>query len=272
MLCGKLSIQSGRKPAGDLLSLMTSSSHTVIFGAGNLGRRLAQAVQPVLFCDNNPALWGSVCEGISVESPETAVRRYPNATFVIAIWHPTRPEGMMDRISQLKSLGASNVTSFAALINDFGNLLLPHGFWERPGYYAEHSEEISSVRALLDAKGREEFDRQMRLRLGDVSGQVIDSGVQYFPKDVLQLSRNEVFIDCGAYDGDTIAEFRRATGHHFARIVAFEPDPNYLRTLVQNDYVLQIGKHPPFSLDRWKLSPAPQTSTPSKVFNCSVSA
>jgi len=206
-------------------------SPIVIFGAGSLGRRVAQAVQPVLFCDNNPALWGSVCEGISVESPETAVRRYPNATFVIAIWHPTRTEGMMDRISQLKSLGASNVTSFAALINDFGNLLLPHGFWERPGYYAEHSEEISSVRALLDAQGCEEFDRQMRLRSGDVSDQVIDSGVQYFPKDVLQLSRNEVFIDCGAYDGDTIAEFRRATGDHFARIVAFEPDPKNFAAL-----------------------------------------
>jgi len=65
--------------------------------------------------------------------------------------------------------------------------------------------------------------------LGDVSDQVIDSGVQYFPKDVFQLGRNEIFVDCGAFDGDTIAEFRRATGDYFAQIIAFEPDPkNFL--------------------------------------------
>jgi FkbM family methyltransferase len=210
---------------------MTFSSPVVIFGAGNLGRRVGQALHPVLFCDNNPALWGSVCEGIPVESPETAVRRYPRATFVIAIWHPTRAEGMMGRISQLKSLGASDIISFAALIKHYASYLLPHGFWERPAYYAEHSEEIRRVRALLDPAGGQEFDRQMRLRLGDVSDQVIDSGVQYFPKGVFQLSRNEVFVDCGAYDGDTIAEFRRETGDQFARIIAFEPDPKNFATL-----------------------------------------
>jgi FkbM family methyltransferase len=102
---------------------------------------------------------------------------------------------------------------------------LPNFLWERPDYYAERTEEIGRGRTLLDAEGREEFDRQMRLRLGDFSGQLIDSGVQYFPKDLFQLSRNEVFVDCGAFDGDTISEFRRATGDHFAQIVAFEPDP-----------------------------------------------
>jgi len=63
----------------------------------------------------------------------------------------------------------------------------------------------------------------MRLRLGDVSGQVINSGVQYFPP--FSLGRNEVFVDCGAFDGDTIAQFRRATDDHFDQIIAFEPDP-----------------------------------------------
>jgi len=217
---------------------MKSPSPIVIFGAGNLGRRVARAVSPVLFCDNNSALWGSLCEGMPVESPEKAVQRYPNATFVIAIWHPSRTADMMDRVNQLRSFGAGNIISFPALFNDYADLLLPHGFWERPGYYAEHDEDTRRVRALLDPAGREEFDRQIRLRLGDVSDQVINSGVQYFGENLLQLNRNEVFIDCGAYDGDTIAEFRRATGDHFARIIAFEPDPeNFaaLRSAVNGD-------------------------------------
>lgn len=228
-----------------LRSLMKFPSPIVIFGAGRLGRRVAQAVPPALYCDNNPSLWGTDCEGIPVESPETAVKRYPNATFINAIWHPSRTERMADRISQLKSLGASNVIPFSALFADYADLLLPDWFWERPGYYAQHEEEIRGTRALLDAEGREEFDRQMRLRSGDASDQAINYGLQYFPGDLFQLSQNEVFVDCGAYDGDTIAEFRRATGDHFAEIVAFEPDQqNFeaLKSAVNGD--ARITLHP----------------------------
>lgn len=195
----------------------------VLFGAGNLGRRVARTLHPDLFCDNNRALWGTTFEGIPIESPETAVQRYANATFVITIWHPSRTEGMTARMDQLKSLGASNVVPFCALLAEYGDVLLPHGFWERPSYYSKHRGDIQRAKALFDADGSAEFDRQLRLRLGDVSDQVIDSGVPYFPP--FNLSRNEVFIDCGAYDGDTIFQFRRATDDEFERIIAFEPDP-----------------------------------------------
>jgi FkbM family methyltransferase len=204
---------------------MIFSDQFVVLGAGNLGRRVARAVRPVVFCDNNGALWGSVIDGIPVVSPEDAVKSYPNATYVVAIWHPSRIDKMTDRIYQLKSLGASRVMSFCELFDEYENVLLPNLLWQRRDYYRERDEEIHRARRLLDAAGQEEFDRQMRLRSGDFFGQVIDAGVQYFPSDFLQLHGNEVFIDCGAYDGDTIAEFRRATRDQFDRIVAFEPDP-----------------------------------------------
>jgi FkbM family methyltransferase len=204
---------------------MSFSSQFVCMGAGNLGRRIARVVRPALICDNNPSLWGSEAENVPVVSPVEAVKRYPDARFVVAIWHPSRNETVMDRIQQLKALGASSVVPFYKLFAEYGNLLLPNLFWERPDYYAGRTEEIARGRALLDADGREEFDRQMQLRLGDFSGQLIDPGVQYFPEDIFRLTRSEVFIDCGAYDGDTIAEFRRATDDHYDRIVAFEPAP-----------------------------------------------
>lgn len=202
---------------------MPLSAPIVVFGAGNLGRRVARAVHPILFCDNNRALWGTRCEGIPIESPATAVQRFPDATFVIAIWHPSRTGGMMDVVKQLTSFGATNILSFAKLFVEYGDVLLPHGFWERPQYYDQHVKEMKNARALMDGEGREEFDRQMQLRLGNVAGQVLNSGVQYFP--VFELGPNEVFVDGGAYDGDTIAQFRHATVDRFAQIVAFEPDP-----------------------------------------------
>jgi FlaA1/EpsC-like NDP-sugar epimerase len=69
---------------------MTVSAPIVSFGAGNLGRRIARAVNPILICDSNPSLWGRVVEGTPVESPKTAIQRYPDATFVVAIWNPSR--------------------------------------------------------------------------------------------------------------------------------------------------------------------------------------
>ncbi len=204
---------------------MTSSDQFVVFGAGNLGRRVARAVHPVLFCDNNRSLWGSRVEGIPVESPQSAVQCYPRATFVVAIWHPSRTEGMLDRIAQLRSFGAPRVIPFFALLREHRDTLLPHLLWEQPEYYAGHHKEIERARELLDPQGREEFDRQVRLRQGDLSGQVIDPGVQYFPDDLFRIKEDEVFVDCGAYNGDTIEDFRRASHDRFARIIAFEPDP-----------------------------------------------
>lgn len=210
---------------------MPFSGQFVSFGAGNLGRRVARAIHPVLICDSNSSLWGSVVEGIPVESPKAAVERYPNAIFVVAIWNPSRTEGMKEHINQLRSLGAQNVVPFSALLPEYRDLLLPHLLWERPDYYRDYEEEIGHARALLDSAGQEEFDRQMRLRMGDFSDQVVDPGVTYFPPDLFQLNQNEVFVDCGAYDGDTIAGFRKTTGDHFDRIIAFEPDPQNFAAL-----------------------------------------
>ena len=224
---------------------MNLSSPVVIFGAGNLGRRVARAIRPEMFCDNNRALWGTSWEGIFIQSPETAVQQYPSATFINAIWHPSRSERIADRTRQLKSLGASNVVPFSALFADYGDSLLPDWFWERPAYYSQHEGEIQRARALMDQEGRDEFDRQMRLRLADPSDQVINTGIQYFPDDVFQLSQKEVFVDCGAYDGDTIAEFRRVTEDHFEKVVAFEPDPqNFaaLKSAINGD--CRISLHP----------------------------
>src|SRR5215469_13832885 len=245
---------------------MNFSSKVVIFGAGNLGRRVAKAIRPLLFCDNNRALWGTAYDGIPIESPETAIRRYPSATFINAIWHPSRSERIADRTLQLKSLGATNVVPFSALFGDYGDALLPDWFWERPAYYAQHEEKIQRARALMDPEGRDEFDRQMRLRLADPSDQVIDCGVQYFPNNLFQLSQNEVFIDCGAYDGDTIAEFCRATGDQFVKIVAFEPDPqNFMALKSATDGNPRITLHPYATGSRSEMVRFTISGTASKI-------
>lgn len=53
-------------------------------------------------------------------------------------------------------------------------------------------------------------------------------------KDILKLGKNEVIIDLGAYDGDTIREFSAATNGCFESITALEPDAKNYKKLVKN--------------------------------------
>jgi len=46
----------------------------------------------------------------------------------------------------------------------------------------------------------------------------------YFAPELFRLHDHEVFVDCGAYDGDSIRAFLSHTSHAFERIVACEPD------------------------------------------------
>ena len=55
----------------------------------------------------------------------------------------------------------------------------------------------------------------------------------YFPKDIIELSNEECFIDCGAYNGDTIANFLEHV-KEYKNIVAFEPDKNNFTDLKKN--------------------------------------
>jgi FkbM family methyltransferase len=55
---------------------------------------------------------------------------------------------------------------------------------------------------------------------------------QYFPKGMFELDGNESYFDCGAFTGDTIADFIKAAGGSYNHIWAAEPDrSNYSRLI-----------------------------------------
>lgn len=58
----------------------------------------------------------------------------------------------------------------------------------------------------------------------------IRSNVGYFPDEIIKLSDNEVYIDCGVFNGDTIKEFIDAVDGKYDHIFAYEADIyNYKR-------------------------------------------
>jgi len=194
----------------------------VLFGAGGLGRRIARAlkqagVTPVVFCDNNRSLWGDEVEGIAAMAPSAAIRAFPQAVFMVCIWHPSGTDGLLSRMNELRALGCREVVTFIPLLWKYPEILLPNLFWDSPEFFREQTAGIDAARALLDESGKSEFDRQLNFRItGDprVLAAPVD-GPQYFPKGVISLRSDEVFVDCGAYTGDSIHDFLDVSGGHY---------------------------------------------------------
>lgn len=53
-------------------------------------------------------------------------------------------------------------------------------------------------------------------------------------RNILKLSENETIIDLGAYDGDTIREFCKASNGRYNHITALEPDAKNFKKLLNN--------------------------------------
>lgn len=79
---------------------------------------------------------------------------------------------------------------------------------------------------LADDLSRATFEAALAAKLG-AAGEPLAAvwrKEQYFPRDIVRLSEREVFVDGGAYTGDTLLTFLRLTGGRCARCCAFEPE------------------------------------------------
>jgi FkbM family methyltransferase len=221
-------------------AFVSGSTQIVLFGAGGLGRKCLQGlrkngIEPIAFADNNPAIWNKEVEGVAVFSPSEAARRFGKiATFVITIWGALANDRMGDREAQLRKLGCEKVVPFAPLFWKYQGHVLPHYGADLPHRVLEDRDRVLEAFALwADNESRTEYIAQLKWRLFfDFTslGEPSKSDI-YFPADLVSLGSDEIFVDCGAFDGDSIALFLQKAGNVFRRIHAYEPDPANFRKL-----------------------------------------
>ena len=205
-----------------------SGERLVLFGAGVLGQKVLAAlrsagIEPLAFADNNLESHGTMIANLPVLSPrEAAVRWGAEAIFVVTIFRATGDDGMDARMASLRRLGCRVVISFLSVAWRFEGVL-PHFGADLPSRFLAHAEELRRVHALWgDQLSRDTFRRQLAWRLqDDFSGVGAPVPDQYFPKDLLRPNDEEVFVDGGAFDGDTL----RRMPWSFSSAWAIEPDP-----------------------------------------------
>ena len=214
---------------------LTGKRPLVLCGAGGLGRKTLQGlrkagVEPVAFTDNNATLWNTEVEGVPVYSPADAAAKFGDGgAFVVTVWGAHSRDRLAERMAYWRSLGCTTVLSFRTLFWKYPAYYLPHYACDLPHKVYEQAEQVvAAARLWSDDISRSEYLEQLRWRTsidyGGLPGPV--EGPTYFPKDLIRLIPQERFVDCGAFDGDTLRDLVRVTEGEFEKVWAMEPDPD----------------------------------------------
>lgn len=199
-----------------------------LYGAGTLGTAVLKklrlvGIEPVAFADDTPEKQGSNIDGVEIRTPAEVLDRFgPDTIFVVTILNPQLPF-----LKAKKRLQPSRVVSFLSIAWRYPEVFLPYYQFETPEALLAKSDEIRRGFDLLsDEESRRQYVAQLKFRLYlDYESLPENKHEGYFPKAIFpSLPSQTIFVDCGAFDGDTIREFIDRQGNNFARIYAFEPD------------------------------------------------
>jgi FkbM family methyltransferase len=212
----------------------------VIYGAGNTGREvgayLAQAGHTVLAFLDAAARPGQLLQRVAVHRPADWPQRQqaPELDVVVAVHNY-----QVDMVALLGQIGGMGFRRTVNMI-DFHNLFpadQPWRYWLAPrSFYKGREAEMDAARALLgDDTSRAWYDGVLAFRLSGDFARLPENNPmdQYAPADLPRWADPMRIIDCGAFNGDTIAALAHV-GYTFDAIAAFEPDPaNFLPLAVR---------------------------------------
>jgi FkbM family methyltransferase len=214
-LLGGFGLRPGELPKSACLAGASSAGLAV---AGELA---AAGVSILGVFDDDARKQGSEFVGHRVQAVDRLAACDTTAPVILAT-HVI--QGLSRRI---RAMGHGRVWPFQLL-----SFLDPEAFAVHPFYagmlealYGGRGRLADTMAALEDDKSRRVLDAAIGFRLTlDVS--VYDGLLQPFPylaEDLLRFTPDEVMVDGGSFEGDTIREFVVRTGGRFKGVIAFEP-------------------------------------------------
>ena len=224
-ICG-----DGRSPA----EMFSRASSVVLYGAGKFSEDVikswgSQGLNPDYCVDSDERKWGGQVSNVLVRDPQALFEDTTPPLVVIAAMSTAEIENRLE-------------------------------LWDIPYLYAERDGSVSYVSGHFLNQHRLEFDRVYRALADDESRRVmlavvkarmfqrysfpmrgnyfsaeVASYPQYFLEDIFCFSGQELLVDCGAFDGDTLISFavlmQRLKSPGWSA-VAFEADrKNFIHTL-----------------------------------------
>ena len=240
-LFGELQASLDNRPS---ISLFSDGLSVMIYGAGNVGKDVfrlltSRGVIVTGFLDRQ-AKPGSAWMGVPILLPDDPAIAGParkKTHVVMGIYNAY--VDMPPIFAMLKSLGYARVSSFLELHDHFAKELGDRYWLTSRSYYPGLEEQVSAGYELwADDISRDLYAKILRFRFSKDHGALDapDQETPYFAKDLPPWPTPLRFVDCGAFDGDTLRQLS-SMKIPVEAIAAFEPDPanfvklaNYVRT------------------------------------------
>lgn len=231
------------------------SKRIILYGAGSAGiafyRYLVDAGFEILaFADGSQLKWETYIENIEIISPEEISKRFGDEVLIIVTINTDGKkycrsfEDSLRDIGHdgvhlwLKSLGYNNIIDYSVFRKCY-DLFIGDRF-NLPScsdvYCMLKNEEkiIKAFELFEEEKSKDIFSSIIKFRLIDDNISIPTDSMDddYFEYDIYSKIKDECFIDCGAYDGNTLERFLERNGEEFLEYVAFEPDSNNMKKLI----------------------------------------
>ncbi len=203
-------------------SALAGLGRCVLYGAGFFARDVLQQWQqagyrPYWLVDSNPAKWGGELEGVTIQSPGVLAQLPAGTVVVVAAM---QVHGLGERL-QAQGLDVWYAERDGSIGRTPGHWLLQHA--KRVDKLWNALQEAHSRQVLLYTMAARLFQQFHFPMQGNIFLNPLASSPQYFDHRVWQVSGKQVYVDCGAFDGDSIVSFVRALGDEH-RIIGYEGD------------------------------------------------
>lgn len=237
----EITLSKMKRDLGDMLDKI------VLYGAGSAGIAFLHYfwdadIYPRYFADGDPKKWNTTCESLSVIDYREITKKVGEDALVIVTINTDgkkycksfdealREGGHSAVHKNLKDSGCKNIIDYTYFRRCFD---LFHGDrYNLPScsdvcFMEQHEEDLCEVYDILaDDKSKEVFEKIVRFRMLDDGIQIPTEkqDKQYFEYDFFPKKQDEIFVDCGAYDGISLKIFLRENQYQFKKYYGIEPD------------------------------------------------
>lgn len=234
--------EAGQSFAGDLADL--AGQRLVLYGAGPYGRQMAGVLKKrglniLCFCDDDPNLQGRSYEGLEVVGPDR-LKDMGEISIYLTVGTPVTMLRITERLS---ALGLRPVEE-KGLYRMYD--LTTHGIlWDTMEGFENHWGEIEEVVSWLgDEKSRYVYVNSLKARMLPFEGAhpwaMLAEGAQYWAPPEFKKLPDGVFLDIGAFIGDSLEYFIiNNLDCGFRKVYSIEPMPENFEILKENARLLE---------------------------------
>lgn len=200
--------------------LKNDNKPVVLYGMGDGADKVLKAfeaygIKPSGVMASDEFVRGQSFHGFTVKKLSDIENEFSD--FNIALCFASQLEDVMNTIKSV----AKKHTTLVPSVPVFGDKIFDDSFIE------ENLDSIEKAYNLLaDEQSRKVFDNVLKFYYSgklELLDEITTDKDEAF-KNILKLKDNEVYVDLGAYNGDTIDEFLHYAGKNYRKIVALEPN------------------------------------------------